>query len=313
MSLALLAALLLCAAPPSPPPDGTTLKLKPNAERVLTVPGLARIAVGDPEVADVRPKGASEVAIRGLIEGRTEVLVWTSKGNRFRYPIVVGNPKTAPENTQTQALDRVVSGSSTGVVEDVVMNLAVGEEKSSIYSDISKVAVTQYAPTVEVAPLDSGDGVRIKGVAVGTAKVLLHIGGRPAVRIAITVLDASGRPKGTGPGVDPSKPSFGGRVLAKPDCTGDSTTAETAKMVAEAVDLERAKKRPEAIAKLVKVLELQPGAAHAHLKLGALYAKESQMEKGAAAYETFALSCPADAATARVRALLEDYRKARAP
>jgi pilus assembly protein CpaC len=313
MPLALLAALAFCAAPAParPPPDGTTLKLKPGAERVLKVPGLARIAVGDPEVADVRPKGSAEVGVRGLAEGRTEVLVWDAKGNRFRYPVVVCDPKTAPGNAQTQALDRVVSSSSAGTVEDVAMDLTVGEEKSAVYSDVSKVAVTQASPTVEVAPLDSGDGVRIKGVAVGTAKVLLHLGGRPAVALAVTVLDAPA--KGAAPGAGgPAQPRFGGRALPKPDCTGDTTTPETARMVAEAVDLERARKHASALEKLLAVVEKQPGAAHVYKKLGALYAKTGELDRGAAAYETFVLSCPAQPDTKKVRALLEDFRKSRA-
>lgn len=307
MPLALLAALVLCAAPASPPPDGTTLKLKPNAERVIKVPGLARIAIGDPEVADVRPKGSTEISIRGLVEGRTELLVWTASGSRFRYPIIVGNPKTAPENAQTHSLDAVVSANSAGTLEEQALTMTVGEEKALKYSDVSKVAVTQYAPTVEVAPLDTADGIRVKAIAVGTAKVTLHIGGRPAVRLDLTILD----PKAKGPdgNAGPAKAQFGGQALPKPDCTGDTTTAETARMVAEATDFDRAKKFAQAIEKLENVVALQPSAAHAYLKLGTLYARVNQQEKGATAYETFALSCPTEPMTAKVRQILEAFRK----
>lgn len=309
MALALLAALVLTAAPASPLPDGTTVKLKPNTERVLKIPGLARIAIGDPEVADVRPKGATEVSIRGLVDGRTELLVWTANGSRFRYPIVVGNPKTAPENAQTQSLDAVVSAGSAGTLEEQALTMTVGEEKSLKYSGVSKVAVTQYAPTVEVAPLDTGDGIRLKAIAVGTAKVLLHIGGRPAVRLDLTILDP--KAKGADGTADPSKPQFGGQALPKPDCTGDTTTAETARMVAEATDFDRAKKVAQAIERLEKVVALQPSAAFAFKKLGSLYAKAGQQDKGAAAYETFALSCPTEPGTAKVRQILEEFRKSK--
>ncbi|MGC4117292.1 MAG: pilus assembly protein N-terminal domain-containing protein [Myxococcales bacterium] len=314
MALALLSALVLCAAPAhtpapaGPPKDETTFKLKLHEEKVIKVPGLSRIAIGDPEVADVRPKGATEIAMRGLVEGRTELLVWTSSGTRLHYPIVVGNPKTAPANAQTKSLDAVVSGGSAGVIEDVALTLSVGEEKSLSYSDVSKVAVTQDAPTVQVSPLDSGDGVRVKGLAVGTAKAVLHIGGRPAVRLAVTVLDSAAK-AGSGAGSDTAKPVFGGRALPKPDCNGDASSTESSRKVAEAVDLERAKKLAPAIDKLLAVLEQEPSAAYVHRKLGALYARSGQQEKAAAAYETFALSCPADPQTAKVRALLAELRK----
>lgn len=61
-----------------------------GTQRVLTVPeGIQRIAVGDPEVADVRPVGRDQVLILAGKEGRTTLLIWRSNGKRDSHVVVV--------------------------------------------------------------------------------------------------------------------------------------------------------------------------------------------------------------------------------
>lgn len=61
-----------------------------GSQRVLTVPeGIQRIAVGDPEVADVRPVGRDQVLILAGKEGRTTLLIWRSNGRRDSHVVVV--------------------------------------------------------------------------------------------------------------------------------------------------------------------------------------------------------------------------------
>lgn len=61
-----------------------------GTQRVLTVPeGIQRIAVGDPEVADVRPVGRDQVLVLAGKEGRTTLLIWRSNGKRDSHVVVV--------------------------------------------------------------------------------------------------------------------------------------------------------------------------------------------------------------------------------
>lgn len=57
-------------------------------QTVRSVPGVQRIAVGDPDVAEVRVVG-SDVLISGVAEGRTTLLIWRAGGQRLSYMINV--------------------------------------------------------------------------------------------------------------------------------------------------------------------------------------------------------------------------------
>jgi Flp pilus assembly secretin CpaC len=65
-----------------------TLTLRTGDATALLVPGLMRIAIGDPEIADIRTTGESGIRVDGLKAGETTMLVWTDKG-RKAYRIVV--------------------------------------------------------------------------------------------------------------------------------------------------------------------------------------------------------------------------------
>lgn len=84
LSLAL--ALTLTAAP--------DLKLAPGANEVLRVPGLSKVAVGRPEVADVTPTRKDELLVVGKQPGRTTLTLWTAAGLQTRT-VVVDDGKTS--------------------------------------------------------------------------------------------------------------------------------------------------------------------------------------------------------------------------
>lgn len=71
------------------PPADETLTLKRGAKQVLTVPGLTRVALGDPSIADVKTTGADGVEVSALAAGKTTLILW-SGGTRRTYRIVVG-------------------------------------------------------------------------------------------------------------------------------------------------------------------------------------------------------------------------------
>lgn len=69
--------------------EGGNLSLGVGTQKVLTVPGMQRVAVGDPGIADVKTIGNNQILIIGSTEGKTTLLVWKSSGQRLSYLISV--------------------------------------------------------------------------------------------------------------------------------------------------------------------------------------------------------------------------------
>ncbi len=69
--------------------DGGPVSLGVGTQKVLTVPGIQRVAVGDPAIADVRTIGNNQLLIIGSAEGKTTLLVWKTSGQRISYLISV--------------------------------------------------------------------------------------------------------------------------------------------------------------------------------------------------------------------------------
>lgn len=65
-----------------------TITVRAGNVKVLNAPGLTRLALGDPDIADVTTEGENVVRIEGRKAGATTLLVWTGK-TRKAYHIVV--------------------------------------------------------------------------------------------------------------------------------------------------------------------------------------------------------------------------------
>jgi pilus assembly protein CpaC len=76
-----------------PPPSASaeeTLTLKKGGTHELKVRGLSRVAVGDPEVADIQATGNDVLKLSGQKAGETTLLVWSGDKQELRsYRIVV--------------------------------------------------------------------------------------------------------------------------------------------------------------------------------------------------------------------------------
>lgn len=72
-----------------------TIRLSPGAQEVIRIPGLTRVALSQPEIADVTPTSAAkgELLIVGKQRGRTSLTLWTPGGIQTRQ-IVVDDGKT---------------------------------------------------------------------------------------------------------------------------------------------------------------------------------------------------------------------------
>jgi pilus assembly protein CpaC len=78
-------AVVLGSAPSFADEDASTISLGLGIQKVINVPNIARIALGNPDVADVRPLGQNQVILLGKAEGRTTLLVWKASGARLSY------------------------------------------------------------------------------------------------------------------------------------------------------------------------------------------------------------------------------------
>jgi pilus assembly protein CpaC len=93
-ALVLVAAMV---AMPASAQEGGNIAIGMGTQKVLNVPGVQRVAIGDPGVADVSVLGSNQLLIHGSAEGKTSLLVWKSNGQRIQYNISVR--KTDPNET----------------------------------------------------------------------------------------------------------------------------------------------------------------------------------------------------------------------
>lgn len=71
-------------------PAEETLTLKKGGTHELKVKGLSRVAVGDPEVADIQAPGNDVLKLSGQKAGETTLLVWSGDKQELRtYRVVV--------------------------------------------------------------------------------------------------------------------------------------------------------------------------------------------------------------------------------
>ncbi|HLV61244.1 MAG TPA: pilus assembly protein N-terminal domain-containing protein, partial [Fredinandcohnia sp.] len=97
-------ALALAVAPTRAEAE-STIHLGVGTQKVLKVRGgIARIAVGNPAVADVRPLGDKEILIVGVREGRTTLLVWRNSGAQESHLLVVRKVSTEDLADEVRAL-----------------------------------------------------------------------------------------------------------------------------------------------------------------------------------------------------------------
>jgi pilus assembly protein CpaC len=113
-----LAALVLLFGPQASADEGGNVALGVGTQKVLTVPGIQRVAVGDPAVADVRVIGNGQLLIMGSSEGKTTLLVWKSSGQRVSYLVSVRKQDPNEIITEIKKLLGEIEGVNVRMVGD---------------------------------------------------------------------------------------------------------------------------------------------------------------------------------------------------
>lgn len=122
LTMRLLTALLACLPVLLPSQAGArdeSLQLVAGQQKVISVPGVTRIAVANPEVADVRMVGAGEVLVTAVGGGQTELKVW--QGNKvinYQVAVTTMDPQQLRREVERLMGDR--EGMQVRVVRDHV-------------------------------------------------------------------------------------------------------------------------------------------------------------------------------------------------
>ncbi|WP_224362028.1 type II and III secretion system protein family protein [Hyalangium versicolor] len=98
--------------------EGTTLALGVGTQKVITIPGITKIALGDASIAEVKNLSNNQILITGQAEGKTTLLVWKSSGQRVSYLIAVRRQDPSEIITEIKKLLGEIEGVSVRMVGD---------------------------------------------------------------------------------------------------------------------------------------------------------------------------------------------------
>jgi Flp pilus assembly secretin CpaC len=155
------------------------LVLRVGTQRVLTVKGLERAAIGDPAVADVQPGGDGALRVGALGVGRTTLLAWLADGTRKRWEVSVVGAETRLSADPGVALREMTPATSDTLALKVKTSLARS------VPGLARLAISDAA----VAHVSvEGEKVLVEGLSPGHTTVLLWLqnGERRAWRVEVS-------------------------------------------------------------------------------------------------------------------------------
>ncbi|HEY6909450.1 MAG TPA: pilus assembly protein N-terminal domain-containing protein [Myxococcales bacterium] len=180
----LLAAALL-AAPALAEPDAGIINLGVGQQRVIRVANVARVAIGEPEVADVKQVGGGELLITGVGEGRTSLLVWRTGEARLSYSVVVR--KQDPKELAGEV--RALLGEREGVEVRMVGDHIFLEGETVTTDDWDRVQeIVQLYPSVKSFVRQSGNARVLAAEALNRAYQKSGFGGVQARVVGSTLM-----------------------------------------------------------------------------------------------------------------------------
>ncbi len=134
------------------------LNLRVGEQQRITVTELVRIALGNPDYAEVKTLGKDQVEVTGRASGSTKLIAWNRAGDMKVYTVVVseqGKPAPAAPAEETVTLKK-------------------GGTHELKVKDLSRVAVGD--PEVADIEATGKDGLRITGKKAGETTMLVWSG-----------------------------------------------------------------------------------------------------------------------------------------
>ncbi|XXF75476.1 pilus assembly protein N-terminal domain-containing protein [Myxococcaceae bacterium GXIMD 01537] len=98
--------------------EGSTISLGVGTQKVLPVPGVTRVALGDQSIAEVKTLGSGQLLITGQSEGKTTLLVWKGNGQRVSYLIAVRKQDPTEVTGEIKKLLGEIEGVTVRMVGD---------------------------------------------------------------------------------------------------------------------------------------------------------------------------------------------------
>src|SRR5260221_7834864 len=162
-----LVALLLASLPAVAQSEGGTISLGVGQQKVIQVSNVARVAIGEPDVADVKQVGGgNELLVTGVGDGRTSLLVWRTKDTRLSYVIVVR--KQDPKEVVSEV--RALLGDREGIQIRVVGDRVSLDGETITTDDYERVQqITTLYPSVKSFVRPSGNAKKLAAEALNKA------------------------------------------------------------------------------------------------------------------------------------------------
>lgn len=181
----LLVALLLASTRAFAQSDGGTISLGVGQQKVIQVSNVARVAIGEPDVADVKQVGGgNELLVTGVGEGRTSLLVWRSNDTRLSYVVIVR--KQDPKEVVSEV--RALLGDREGIQIRVVGDRVYLDGETITTDDYERVQqITQLYPSVKSFVRASGNAKKLAAEALNKAFQKNNLKGVNATVVGSTI------------------------------------------------------------------------------------------------------------------------------
>jgi pilus assembly protein CpaC len=163
----ILVAALLASSNAFAQAEGGTISLGVGQQKVIQVSNVQRIAIGEPDVADVKQVGGgNELLITGVGEGRTSLLVWRNNDTRLSYVVIVR--KQDPKEVVSEV--RALLGDREGIQIRVVGDRVYLDGETITTDDYERVQqITQLYPSVKSFVRPSGNAKKLAAEALNKA------------------------------------------------------------------------------------------------------------------------------------------------
>jgi pilus assembly protein CpaC len=166
MTLLALTALVLTAAP---------LKLTPGGQEVIRVPGLTRVAIGRPEIADVQVAGNGELLVLGKARGKTNMILWV-RGEKQNREIIVDDGKGVEIERQVRELVnpslKVETVNGTTVIDGMVDSMKEMERLEKLVGGDANVKILATLNPRVLPALAENVNAAFRKAGIPTAKAV---------------------------------------------------------------------------------------------------------------------------------------------
>ncbi|MFL5250013.1 MAG: type II and III secretion system protein family protein [Myxococcales bacterium] len=178
-------AALLVALPVHAQNDGGTINLGVGEQKTLSLQNVARVAIGDPGIADVKQVGGGgELLLTGVGEGRTSLLVWLRNDQRLSYAISVR--KQDPREVVSEV--RALLGDRDGIRIRIVEGRVFLEGETLTAEDAERVQqVVSLYPQVKSFVRPSANARRLAAESLTRALQKAGLKGAQATVVGSTL------------------------------------------------------------------------------------------------------------------------------